>query len=117
MNEETKNRVRALQARIDALLSESPEDKAKSRFTPYMIAEKSDLESRILEALKIGGLDGMETAMDKFEELAASEDGGRLRYELMRFLTRDPAAAKFGLRIPSLEERSAWKITPGRFSK
>jgi hypothetical protein len=117
MDEETKNRIQVLQARIDAALSESPEARSKSRFSPYLVVENSDLESEILEASKIGGLDGMEAVMDKFEELAASEDGGRVRYELMRFLAHDPTAAKFGLRIPSLEQRSAWKIAPSRFTE
>lgn len=112
---ETRERRRALQARINAALRESPEDRAATRFTPYRFVEREGvgLSTQLMNAASVGGLEGMEAALDKFDQLAgAGEDMGELRYELMRFLTQNPNARKLDLRIPDIEERSAWKVIP-----
>ena len=112
-NEEIKARIRRLQARINDALRESPDARAATRFTPYRFDDvEPDIAKQLLEAVSRGGLDGMETMMDKLEEIALYEDKGRLRYELMLLLTHYPEAARLGLRIPSIEERSAWKVIP-----
>ncbi|HEX7317612.1 MAG TPA: hypothetical protein VF297_27165 [Pyrinomonadaceae bacterium] len=114
---EHAERVRALQRRVDALLREMPADRSASRFSPYMFdegeAEKSaGLAAEVMAAGSAGGMDGLEASVTKFEELTAREDKGRVRYELMRFLSHHPDAARLGLRLPGTEERSAWKVTP-----
>lgn len=65
-----------------------------------------------MSAASSEGLDGVEAALDEFDRLAAKEDGGRLRHALMIFLTHDSRVDKIGLRIPTLEERSPWKLAP-----
>ena len=110
-------RVRQLQERINALLRESPADRAATRFSPYRFdqreAEKSaEIGDEVMRAASAGGIEGLEAAVGKFEELAAQDDEGRIRYELMRFLATHPDAARLGLRLPGTEERSAWKVIP-----
>ncbi len=74
--------------------------------------------TQLMNAASVGGLEGTEAALDKFDQLAAAgEDMGELRYELMRFLTQYPGARKLGLHIPDIEERSAWKVIPSSPAK
>ena len=108
--------IQKLQERINKSLIETPEDRASSRFSPYIFEPKSaDLAQQFFQiAASIGGLQGLEAALDKFDKLAEHEDKVFLHYELMRFLTHYPEIAKFGLHIPSLEQRSAWKTIPSK---
>jgi hypothetical protein len=55
-------------------------------------------------ALPAHTLEGVEAALDLFDEVAAVEDIGRLRYALMVFLTHHPVVAELGLRLPSLDQ-------------
>lgn len=105
-------RVQKIQQRIDSFLRESPKDRRESRFSPYIAERKPDLENQLMSAASSGGLDGVEAALDEFDRLAAKEDVGRLRQALLIFLTHDSRVSKLGLRIPSLEERSPWKLAP-----
>jgi hypothetical protein len=75
---------------------------------------KPDLENQLMSAASSGGLDGVEAALDEFDRLAAKEDRGRLRHALLIFLTHYSEMAKLGLRIPSLEKRSPWKLAPSK---
>ena len=61
-----------------------------------------------------GGSEGIEAALDEFDRLAATEDSVRMQHALMVFLTQHTATAQLGLRIPSLEERSYWKVLPSK---
>jgi hypothetical protein len=122
---QTATRVKKLQERINSALSESPQDAVASKFSPYVLDEQSqavvgqevDVGGQLEQAASAaGGLEGIETALDEFDRLAQSVDGGRLRHALMVFLTHHPEAIKLGLRIPTLEERSPWKVMPGKKS-
>lgn len=112
MNEHDPFRIQKIQQRIDSALRESPKDRRESRFSPYIAESKPDLENQLMSAASSEGLDGVEAALDEFDRLAAKEDGGRLRHALMIFLTHDSRVDKIGLRIPTLEERSPWKLAP-----
>lgn len=112
MNEHDPFRIQKIQQRIDSALRESPKDRQESRFSPYITESKPDLENQLMSAASPEGLDGVEAALDEFDRLAAKEDGGRLRHALMIFLTHDSRVDKIGLRIPTLEERSPWKLAP-----
>lgn len=112
--EEDAARARALRERISAALRETPAERARIRFSPYLLDEGPDIAGRLMRAASPGGLDGFEAALDEYDELAGREDLGRLRHALMVFLTHHPEAARLGLRVPPLEERSAWKVSPGR---
>jgi hypothetical protein len=102
-----------LQARINAALRERPGEPYSS-FSPYMPDHRRQITRRMTEAALPGGTAGVEAALDVFDELAAVEDLGRLRYALMVFLTHHPAVAELGLRLPSLEERSPSSVLPSR---
>ena len=112
MNDYDPLRVQKIQQRIDSALRESPNDRQESRFSPYIAESKPDFENQLVSAASSEGLDGVEAALDEFDRLAAKEDGGRLRHALMIFLTHDSRVDKIGLRIPTLEERSPWKLAP-----
>lgn len=115
-------RVQKLQERINSALAESPQSASASKFSPYLMDEQRpevvgqalDLDAQLAQAASVEGVEGIETAMDEYDRLAETEDSGRLRHALMLFLTHHPEAAKLGLRIPSLEERSPWKVTPSK---
>jgi hypothetical protein len=117
MNEYDQIRLQKIQHRIDSALRESPQDRLHSRFSPYIADSKPDLDNQLAYAAASSsseGLDAMEAVLDEFERLATKEDRGRLRYALLVFLTHDSRVAKLGLRVPPLEERSPWKLTPSK---
>lgn len=105
-------RLQKIQQRIDSVLRESPKDRLESRFSPFIAEVEPDLENQLMSAASPGGIDGVEAALDEFDRLAANEDSGRLRHALLIFLTHNSDVATLGLRIPSLEERSPWKVAP-----
>jgi len=105
-------RLQKIQQRIDSVLLESPKDRLESRFSPYIAEMEPDLENQLMSAASSGGMDGIEAALDKFDRLATNEDRGRLRHALLIFLTHNSEVARLGLRIPSLEDRSPWKLAP-----
>jgi hypothetical protein len=110
----SRARVEALQARIDAALHESREESAASAFSNYLPGASTDLQSQLWTAPATGRIEDIEDILDRFDRLRASEDPVRLRYALSVVLTHHPAATATGLRLPSLEERSPWKVRPGR---
>jgi hypothetical protein len=117
MNQNDPIRVHNIQQRIDSALWETPQDRLQSRFSPYIADSKPDLENQLASAAATSsseGLDGVEAVLDEFERLAAKEDLGRLRHALLIFLTHDSRVAKLGLNVPTLEERSPWKLAPSR---
>lgn len=105
-------RLQKIQQRIDSVLRESPKDRQDSRFSPFIAEMRPDFENQLMSAASSGGLDGIEAALDEFDRLAANEDHGRLMHALLVFLTHNSEVAKLGLRVPSLEERSPWKLAP-----
>jgi hypothetical protein len=116
MDEETINRIRRLQARVNAALQETPENRAVTDFSEYIPDHWPALTDRLNQAAMSNDLNGLEAALDEFDRLALREDRVRLQHALMVFLTEHPAAAGFGINIPSLEERSPWKVLPSRKS-
>jgi hypothetical protein len=68
----------------------------------------------LMNAATQGGIEGVEALLDRVEALARREDAARLRYALSVVLTHLPIIAELGLRLPSLEERAAWKVAPSR---
>ena len=107
-------RLQKIQQRINSVLRESPQDRLESRFSPFIGGTKPDFENQLMSAASSGGLDGIEAALNEFDRLAVTEDRGRLRHALLVILTHDPQVAKLGLHIPSLEERSPWKLAPSK---
>ncbi|MDQ4100762.1 MAG: hypothetical protein M3115_01050 [Thermoproteota archaeon] len=117
MNEYDPIRVQKIQQRIDSALRESHQDRLQSRFSPYISDSRPDLDNQLASAAASSsceGVDAMEAVLDEFERLATKEDRGRLRHALLVFLTHDSRVAKLGLRVPSLEERSPWKLAPSK---
>jgi hypothetical protein len=106
-------RVRRIQQRLYEVLRETPEDYARSDFSEYVPDRTPALTRRLREAASRGGLDGIESALAEFARLAEHEDLVRLQHALMVFLTDSPAA-EYGLRIPTLQERSPWKVLPSK---
>jgi len=101
-------RAERLQARIDAALRETPEEASRTRFSAYL-DDSGDLVAAMMQAARERGL---EAALDLFDRLRESEDPGKLRHALMRFLVDSPEASEAGLRVPSLLERAPWKAAP-----
>ena len=95
-----------LQKRVDDALRETPEDEEASLFSEYRDSS-SDLTEKLMRAAREGGASA---ALDEFEKLRPAENIRRLQRALMEFIVHDPSAAEAGLRIPSLEERAAWKV-------
>jgi hypothetical protein len=112
MDPASRARVEALQARIDAVLKESLEESAASAFSDYLPGGSTDLQSQLWTAPATGRIEDIEGILDRFDGLRASQDPIRLRYALSVVLTHHPTVAAAGLRLPSLEERSPWKVRP-----
>jgi hypothetical protein len=114
---EQEARVRGLQERIAAALREDAEATRASDFSEYVpdaSTPLTDLLARAAEARGVGDVESVEAALDEFERLAAREDLPRLQHALMVFLSQHPAAARLGLRVPPLSERSPSQILPSR---
>ena len=114
MEQDDVTLIQKLQARIDAALHEDVAAIAKSDFSDYIPNSSSGLTRRLMQAAQSGGLAGINAALDEFERLAEREDLPRLQHALMIFLTQHPAVAEFGLRVPSLAERSPSQILPSK---
>jgi hypothetical protein len=107
-------RVRVLQTRIDAALREPVEEASRSSFSSYMPGGSTDLQSTLWTKPATGNVDDVEEILDRYEQLKGSDDPGRLRHALTVVLNHHPTVAALGLKFPSLEERSPWKVTPSR---
>ena len=59
-----------------------------------------------------GQIEDIERILDRFDQMLASEDDGRLRHALSVVLTHHPTVTALGLRLPPLEQRSPWKVAP-----
>jgi hypothetical protein len=106
--------VTELQRRIDALLTESPEERSRSGFSDY-VPRRDRLSQRLAQtAATASGAAGIAMALDECERLAAAEDRLAVQRALAIFLTHHPAVARLGLRVPSLAERAPWKAGPSR---
>jgi len=114
MEQEQEARVRRLQERIAAALREDAEATRRSDFSEYLPDASTPLTRLLARAAQAGGAKGIEAALDEFERLAAREDLPRLQHALMLFLSQHPAAARLGLRIPPLAERSPSQIPPSK---
>ncbi len=114
-----EDRVGQLQARIDAALRESPEERAQTSFSPYMPSMEAafDIEDTLVRAAARAGpgrLEGLEAALGAFDQLLESHVAERVRaqYGLRRFLAHYKGLGELGLRLPSLQDRSPWKVRP-----
>jgi len=105
-------RRQQLQARIERALQETPHERATTRFSPYLIDSGPDPAGQLMRAAGSGGAEGIAAALDAFDRLAEQGDAGRPRHALLAFLIHHPDVAGLGLRIPSLEARSPWKVLP-----
>lgn len=112
--EQDKSQVQLLQARINEALSETPEGRAGSKFSPYLPNPGVEMAGNLMRAAECGGAEGIEAALDEFDRLLTGGDRLLARYSLLLFLTHHPEVAKLGLHIPSLEERSPWKLRPSK---
>ena len=112
MGNSEADRVGRLQARINDALKEIPEDQAASDFSPFLPAQGPDPTASLARAAGAGGILGVEAALDEFERLLNTTDKGELQHSLLVFLGSRPEMAQLGLRVPSLEERSPWKVLP-----
>lgn len=108
------DRLQVLQQRINRALGDPVAYAGTSRFSEYAPVGVPELVSDLMNAAAIGGIEGVEAMLDRAEELARREDPPRLRHALSIALTHSPAVADLGLRLPSLEERAAWKVAPSR---
>src|SRR5688500_6283322 len=106
-----------LQERINVALRASAEDYAHSSFSPYVDAAEDLTTALMKAAFGRYGADAVERALDEFERLASTADRVRLQHALNQFLTHRPAPASLGLRIPDLEERAPWMVTPSQREK
>ncbi len=114
MKQDDVGRIRELQERINAALRETPEDLRSSDFSDYKPDHTPALLDELTQAAELGGIAGIEAALDEFERLMKREDPNRMRHALMLFLMHHPDSGELGLRIPSLEERNPWKVLPSK---
>jgi hypothetical protein len=114
MDDPTRARVRSIQARIDAALREPADEAARSSFSTYMPGGSTDLQSALWTKPETGGVEDVEEILDRYDQLKGTDDPVRLRHALSVVLTNHPTVGALGLRLPSLEERSPWKVTPSR---
>lgn len=114
MDDATRLRVASVQARIDDALTEPVEDAGRTRFSSYMPGGSTNLQQALWTKPATGRVEDLEEILDRFDQLKATEDPGRLRYALSVVLTHHPAVEALGLTLPSLERRSPWKTTPSK---
>jgi hypothetical protein len=112
MDPATRQRAGRLQSRIDDALREPIEEASASSYSEYLPGGSTELQDALIRAAGPGGLDALERIFDAFDRLRPSADAGRLRHALAVVLSHHPAVAEFGLRLPSLQERSRWKTWP-----
>lgn len=86
-----------LQARIDALLINPATGKAWQRFSPYLGVVALDLQEKLEQAGKDGGLDAL---LNEFDKLRLSEDLHQLRIALANVLHNNADRVQLGLRVP-----------------
>jgi hypothetical protein len=114
MDDLTRARVRSIQTRIDAALREPADEAARSSFSSYTPGGSTDLQSALWTKPETGGVEDVEEILDRYDQLKGTGDPVRLRHALSVVLTNHPTVGALGLRLPSLEERSPWKVTPSR---
>jgi hypothetical protein len=112
MDDVIKQRVQTVQSRINAALHESAEESARSTFSSYVPGASTEVQAKLWTSPATGRLEDLEQILDRFERMAGAEDPGRLRHALDVVLTHHPTVAAFGLRLPSLEERSPRRVRP-----
>ncbi len=115
MDKNLLGRLQKIQNRVNKALLESPEDFKRSSFSEYLPDDSWKISDGF-QAIAAGrDLEGLEAALDEFDRLTESEDDKvRLQHALMVFLASNQAFSLYGLRIPSLRERSEWKTLPSR---
>ena len=114
MDDPARARVRSIQARIDAALREPVDEAARSSFSNYVPGASTELQSALWTKPATGGIDDVEEILDRYDQLKGTDDPVRLRHALNVVLTNHPTVDALGLRLPSLEERSPWKVTPSK---
>lgn len=114
MDSATRERIQRLQARINRALRQPLEEAGTSGFSEYMPGASIAYEDELRGAPGSGGVTDLEDILERFERLRSSRDPAALRHSLSVVLTHHPAVAELGLRLPSLEERSSWKVWPSK---
>jgi hypothetical protein len=114
MDESTLARARAIQGRIDEALREPADEAGRSSFSSYVPGGSTDLQSTLWTKPATGAIDDLEEILDRYDQLKGTGDPGRLRHALTVVLTHHPTVDALGLKLPSLEQRSPWKIAPSR---
>jgi|SRR5215475_12816745 len=114
MSQKDVTRVQELQERINSALRQTPEARVASDFSDYKPDHSPELVQDLMQAAEQGGEEGVKAALDEFDRLSQSEDRLRMQHALMLFLTHHPAVSELGLRVPSLRERSPWKVLPSK---
>ena len=114
MDDSILARARTIQARIDEALREPVDEAGRSSFSSYVPGGSTDLQSTLWTKPATGTVNDLEEILDRYDELKIAGDPGRLRHALTVVLTHHPAVDALGLKLPSLEQRSPWKIAPSR---
>ena len=114
MDDGTLERIRSIQSRIDAALHEPADAAGRSGFSSYIPGGSTDLQSALWTKPAAGAVEDLEEILDRYEQLIHTADPGRLRHALTVVLTHHPAVAGLGLTLPSLEQRTPWKIAPSK---
>ncbi|HYO49903.1 MAG TPA: hypothetical protein VEW94_08625 [Chloroflexia bacterium] len=102
-DEDTRTRAQQLQARLDEALQEPIGKGAKADYSPYAAHLGPDMVKQLHRAAAPGGIEGMEAALDTYDQLLEGEtvDRDRVRYALHLFLTHHDEVGKLGLNVPS----------------
>ncbi|HYP39294.1 MAG TPA: hypothetical protein VEX13_02955 [Chloroflexia bacterium] len=99
----THARIQQLQARLNEALQEPIKKRAKTEFSPYAAHLGPDMVKQLHRAAASGGIEGMEAAMDAYDQILESEnvDRDRVRHALHLFVTHHEEVGKLGLNVPS----------------
>lgn len=98
-----KARISKLQARINEALPERTDEHPKVYFSPYAAHLGPDLLRQLRLAASRGGIEGLEAAMDAYDQLSQSSDARpeNLRHALHLFLQERDELDELGLQLPS----------------
>ena len=99
---------------INKALIESPENFGQSDFSEYLDDDSWKISDNFRAIAEDKDIEGLEAVLDEVDRRAETEDKIRLQHALLVFLAENRTISIYGLRIPSLEERSPWNVLPSR---